>query len=179
MEICNLKPIFSPKARDHLEKYWRLSVQFYEQGDDALAAFFSITLMEEVGKVAIIGGYQLTGAFDTGSFYNHRKKYIDAVYRTLLVNARVTRIYGHLEKKFAGWFREGKLFHIRNNSLYLDFEHNDLIVPEDAISKEDAFLLVCFAGEVYGEIQGTLAGTGTEDWERITDEIDNFRKRNG
>jgi AbiV family abortive infection protein len=179
MEIFDFKSRFSQRARQHLEKYWRLSRQFYEQGDHSLAAFFGITLMEEVGKVVILGNYQLGSDLDQKSFYNHRKKYMYAVYSTILVNSRVTRIYGDQEKKFARWFRRGKLFSIRNNSLYLDFKHDNLRVPEDTVSKEDAFLLVCVAGEVYGEIQGLLTGAGLDEWKRIINEIDAFRQRNG
>lgn len=47
--------MISNDARLHLIKYWNLSVSFFEEADYALASFFAITLMEEVGKVIILG----------------------------------------------------------------------------------------------------------------------------
>ena len=154
-------------------------MNFFEHGDYALAAFFGITLMEEVGKVVILGYHQSGGRFDKGGFYSHSKKYMHAVHHTLFMNSRVTRIYGDLEREFAEWFRKEKLFSIRNNALYLDFKHKQLLVPEDVIAKDEAYLLVCMGGEIYAEIQGQFTGTGPDEWERILHEMDAFRQRNG
>jgi len=46
------------------------------------------------------------------------------------------------------------------------------------VLKEDALLLVCIAGEVYGEIQGSFLGTGPAEWQRILREVDLFRESN-
>src|SRR4051812_203330 len=108
--------MLSVEAREHLNKYWRLSRQFFNDGDFALAAFFAITLIEEVGKVIILGNQTLSGELDKKGFRNHRTKYTYAVFSTLFVNSRVTRIYGKYEKRFAKWFREDELFTIRNSS---------------------------------------------------------------
>jgi AbiV family abortive infection protein len=62
------------QAREHLEKYWRLSVRFFDQEDFALAAFFATTLIEEVGKVVILGNQNLSGDLDKKGFRDHRKK---------------------------------------------------------------------------------------------------------
>jgi hypothetical protein len=97
---------------------------------------------------------------------------------TLLVNSRVNRVYGNQEDRFARWFRDNELFNIRNRLLYLDLDKSTTIVPHKVIKRDDAFLLVCFAGEIYGEIQGSFTGTDTEEWQRILDEIDLFRKVN-
>jgi len=165
------------EARDHLERYWHLARRFFEEGDLALAAFFAITLIEEVGKIVILGNKDLSGRLDERGFFNHQRKYAYAVGMTLEVNARVTRIYGRLESRFATWFREGTLFDIRNAALYLELRNGSLVVPNRAISRSDALLLVCIAGEVYGEIQGGYTGIGPEEWERIISEVDEFRER--
>lgn len=167
------------QAREHLEKYWRLSVRFFDEGDFALAAFFSTTLIEEVGKVIILGNRTLSGELDKKGFRDHRKKYAYAVFTTLFVNARVSRVYGDQEDRFAGWFRDGELFGIRNSSLYMELGPDGVVVPEQAVDKRDAYLLVCFGGEVLAEIQGGYVGTGPEEWKRLIGEVDAFRQANG
>ena len=42
--------MLSPEGRRHLERYWQLSVRFFHELDFALATFFAITLIEEVGR---------------------------------------------------------------------------------------------------------------------------------
>jgi hypothetical protein len=49
--------------------------------------------------------------------------------------------------------------------------------PGEAVSKEDAFLLVCIAGEVYAEIQGYYTGTGPNERGRILTEVDEFSRK--
>ncbi len=166
------------RAREHLEKYWRLSVRFFDEGDFALAAFFATTLIEEVGKVVILGNRRLSGELDKKGFRDHRKKYAYAVFSTLLVSARVSRVYGDQEDRFAQWFRDGELFGMRNSSLYMELMPEGVIVPEQAIDKRDAYLLVCFGGEILAEIQGGYVGTGPEEWKRLIGEIDVFREAN-
>lgn len=94
----------------------------------------------------------------------------------LLVNSRVSRIYGPEESRFARWFREGELFNIRNQALYLDLRDGEIVVPHKVVPRGDTFLLVCIAGEVYAEIQGHFVGTGPTQWERILREVDLFRQ---
>lgn len=161
-------------VKKHFEKYWKLSIKFFEESEFALASFFAITLIEEVGKLSIIRIESLGGTFENKEFYNHHQKYRIAAYDNLSNNSRVTRIYGEDESKFANLVNKDKLFIIRNNSLYLE---QNLIVPEKAVSKDIAFLLVCFAGEIYAEIQGESIGTGPDDWQRILKDVDEFRKK--
>lgn len=167
------------QAREHLEKYWILSVRFFEEGDFALATFFATTLIEEVGKVVILGNKTISGELDKKGFRDHRKKYVYAVFTTLFVNARVSRVYGDQEERFAKWFRNGELFGLRNSALYMESAPDEIIVPEQAISKRDAYLLVCFGGEVLAEIQGSYVGTGPDEWQRLVSEVDAFREANG
>lgn len=168
-----------PKAREHLEKYWARARESFEARDYPLAAFFAITLIEEVGKVVVLGNAKLSGELDRKAFRSHTAKYAHAVYSTLFVNSRVTHIYGDLESRFAAWFREGTLFEIRNSALYLEQVDDDLVVPSEAISKVDACLLVCIAGEVLAEIQGEYTGSGPEEWRNILRQVDQFRDAYG
>jgi AbiV family abortive infection protein len=166
-------------SRRHLEKYWQLSVDRFRAADFALAAFLAITLIEEVGKVVILEHATLGAELDRKGFYNHAEKYIYAVGATLAVNSRVTRVYGKEEARFAAWFREGELFKMRNRALYMELQGPDVVVPEKAIQRGDALLLVCIAGEVYAEIQGRFTGTGPEGWQRILADVDAFRATAG
>jgi AbiV family abortive infection protein len=164
-------------ARAHLEKYWRRSREMYVGGDFALAVFLAITLIEEVGKVVILEAAMKGDVAAQKEFRNHREKYINAVGATLAINSRVSRIYGKDEIRFGKWFRNGKLFAIRNSALYLELQGTNLVVPDQTINRADALLLVCIAGEVYAEIQGKQTGTGPAEWQRILSEIDQFRTR--
>jgi AbiV family abortive infection protein len=168
--------MLSPEGRRHLERYWQLSVRFFHELDFALATFFAITLIEEVGKIIILANAKLGSELDRKGFYDHGRKYAYAVYTTLLVNSRVSRIYGPEESRFASWFREGELFNIRNQALYLDLRDGEIVVPHTVVPRGDTFLLVCIAGEVYAEIQGHFVGTGPTQWERILREVDLFRQ---
>ncbi len=96
----------------------------------------------------------------------------------LFMNARVSRVYGDQEHRFAKWFQDGELFQIRNSALYMELASDSGIVPEQAIRKEDAYLLVCFGGEVLAEIQGSYTGTGPDEWQRLITEVNAFRQAN-
>jgi AbiV family abortive infection protein len=163
---------------DHLWKYWDLARSNFEAGEFPLATFLAITLIEEAGKSRLIRRASAGGFFDCKAFRSHEEKYAHAVISTLLINARVTRIYGPEEQRFAHWFRDGELFQIRNRALYAEFENGVVTVPRDVISRDDAFLFVCIAGEVLAEIQGETIGTGPSEWQDILSTIDEFRRRN-
>jgi len=168
--------MLSVQTIGHFRKYWNLSVRFFKEEDYPLATFFAITLIEEVGKIVILGNHSLSGELDKKGFRDHRKKYSYAVLHILLVNSRVSRIYGDDEKRFAKWFRDGELFTIRNNALYMEYSQTGVLLPEQVIPKEDAFLLVCISGEVFAEIQGTYTGTGADEWQQLLLEVDRFRQ---
>lgn len=166
------------RVLQHLERYWQLACRSYNESDWPLATFFAITLIEEVGKVVIMGNAKLGAELDRKSFYRHEEKYVYAVYSTLLVNARVSRIYGGDEARFAKWFTSGELFRIRNRALYMELKETELLAPQEMVPREDAFLLVCIGGEVLAEIQGVhYTGTGPDDWQRLLGEVDAFRRR--
>jgi hypothetical protein len=56
------------------------------------------------------------------------------VFETLSVNARVSRVYGDHEDKFATWFRD--------SALYIELGPNDaIVVPEQAVDKRGAYFL--------------------------------------
>lgn len=163
------------KIRIHLLKYWERSKSAFAANDFPLATFLAITLIEEVGKIIILGNEKLGGELDKKGLSNHKKKYMHAVYSALYINHRVTKIYGEFESKFANWFRNDKLFEIRNSALYLEKEGQ--VTPEEAINAEDTSLIVCIAGEVLADIQGGYLGTGPDDWHNLIEDVDSFRKK--
>jgi len=170
--------MISEQHREHLEKYWGLSRRFFQEGDYALASFFAISLIEEVGKIIILGNEDITGKFDKQAFYRHQSKYIYAVSTTLLINSRISRIYVENENHFAEWFREEKLFKLRNQALYAEISPKGVLLPKQMIAPKDSFLLVCIGGETLAEIQGTYIGSGANAWNRLIDEVDIFREGN-
>ena len=166
-------------ARDHLAKYWLRARESFQNADYPMAAFFAITLIEEVGKVVLLGNSALEADLDQRAFRNHRQKYAYAVGVALVVNSRLRRVYGDLESRFAAWFREGELLEIRNRALYLEYLDGAPVVPSEMISKEEACLLVCISGEILAEIQGHYTGAGPQEWQSILAEVDEFREAYG
>ena len=167
------------KVYEHLNSYWQRSKDAFKSKDYPIAAFFAITLIEEIGKIVILGKEKIEAKLDKKAFRDHRKKYIYAVYSAILVNSRITRIYGDFESKFAFWFKEKRLFSIRNSALYLEKVGKKITIPLEAVSKQDAFLLVCIAGEVLAEIQGDFTGSGPKEWRYFINQVDVFRKTFG
>jgi len=175
MKRTNHPSMLTDATRAHYEKYWRLAREMYVAGEYPLAAFLAITLIEEIGKIPLLEEALGGNAEAKKEFRSHRDKYVNAVGATLAVNMRVSRVYGRDESRFAQWFRDGKLFQMRNSALYLELRGAHLVAPEEVIKRADALLLVCIAGEVYAEIQGRQTGTGPTEWQRILAEIDAFR----
>ncbi len=171
--------LYSSNVLDHLKKYWILSKRFFEENDYALALFFSVTLIEEVGKIIYININKFLNIKNINKkiIRSHKKKYIQAVRSTLVVNSRVSRIYKEKESKFAEWFRKGKIFEFRNKALYMELVDSKIQIPNKIISKEDSFLFVCISGEIFAEIQGNIIGTDAEAWKAILEEVDDFRKK--
>lgn len=163
-----------PTANRHLLGYWDRCRSAFISGDFPVAAFFAITLIEEVGKLPMLAFREPGGTTDR-AFRDHNKKYQSAVGWTLIVNSRVSRVYGKREDIFARWFQDGELMRIRNAALYLEVKGDRVITPEEAVGGDTAFLLVCFAGECLAEIQGSVTGTGPDEWKRLLGEVDDFR----
>lgn len=55
MELGRYEPsMLTEAAKAHYEKYWHLARELFISGDYPLAAFFAITLIEEVGKTVAL-----------------------------------------------------------------------------------------------------------------------------
>jgi AbiV family abortive infection protein len=163
------------RANQHLIETWKSAAKHYKNNNHQLAGFLAITIIEEVGKFNLFYDGELQNELSKKKFYNHKEKYRIAVGSTLLVNSRVSRIYTEKEKIFANWFREDKLFEIRNKCLYIEHENGIPKIPQDMVTSDECHLLVCIAGEVLAEIQGEMAGTGPEEWNKMIKCVDEFR----
>lgn len=181
--------MITEKIHRHLERYLKRAINSFENEDNPFAFFCGATLIEEIGKIGSIGfflnyaerigfvekGIDLTSKSAQQQFRNHRSKQILAVGLTLSVNSRVSRIYGKAESRFARWYREEKFFQKRNESLYVEVRGSEeLQVPDDAISRDDSFLMVCMAGECLAEIQGEMIASDHSEHQRILDVINSF-----
>ena len=153
------------KLNLHLENYWYQARFFYNQNNYPLAAFFSITLIEEIGKTIMLYHNQIA------KFRDHHAKYHLAVILNLYVNSRVTKN----EKKFASWLKSDELFEIRNRALYATIRKDKILFPKEMISKKEAHLLVCMAGEILAEVQGEYTKTTPNEWHKVLKEIEEFR----
>lgn len=56
---------------------------------------------------------KLGAKLDMKNFSDHSTKYTYATYEILVGNARVARVYGKNQSRFATWFRENKSFRIQ------------------------------------------------------------------
>ena len=128
--------------------------------------------------MVVLGNAALSGKLDKKALRDHRSKQKHGVTYILLVNSRVSRIYGRAEDRFAQWFRDDELFCIRNRALYLELGQEGLVCPDRAIGKEDSYLLVCFAGEILAEIQGGYTAIESEKWQALLAKVDSFRETN-
>lgn len=182
--------MITKKIHRHLERYLRRSICSFESEDYPLSFFCAATLIEEIGKIGSIGALNFASRFglvDGGldlttrdaqrEIRNYRSKQVAAICSTLRVNSRVSRIYREAESRFARWYRDEVFFRKRNAALYVEVGGPEVLrVPDDAISKDDAFLMICMAGECLAEAQGEMIASEHSEHQRILDVVDVFRE---
>ncbi len=180
-----------PNVRKHGEKYWQLCRQFFSQTDYALAFFFALTLIDETGTQVILSlptvlnatllknkGVAIDESVPVDIDRLSREEKREMVIRmTMYINSRVRRLYPTEDAKFGEWFREAKLPELAVKALYIHGTDKAPLVPSTVISREDAFAMVCIAGEIYAEVQGQFTGVNPTEWQRILEEIDGFREK--
>lgn len=188
--------IIDPAVRNHVERYWKLARQFFIQADYALALFFAITLIDETGKMVLLGvphhhetfGLEKPSAKKISKEEQERfEEMVDmdvlgtpremVIRMTMPVNSRVARIYKEEDRQFGEWFREKKFPQLLKDSLSMSGSGGDVKVPSKTITRFEAFTMVCIAGEIYAEVQGQFTGVRPTEWERILKEIDDFREK--
>jgi len=107
----------------HLEKYWEICKNYYEDSEFCLSTFFAITVLEEVGKLHLLAMEDMRR--ELKGFRNHKEKYDQAMF-TLMINdinglklreiLKITckNIYNGNKTRLAN-----QLFEIRNDIFYI------------------------------------------------------------
>jgi len=96
---------------EHVERMWADACEFYTRGNYPFAAFFSILVIEEIGKLSRLAEdlmhYDLPrAAAQSGTVErSHRRKHFMGVVSGALINARLERVLAQL-RRFDPPFRD-------------------------------------------------------------------------
>ncbi len=146
-----------------VEHLWDEACCFYRSKQYALATFFSILAIEEIGK---LGGlwYDLL-AWDRPPKPNnkdlgllgrdHRKKHFMGVVAGAVINARLDRILGIKNiRRLLQDAESGKIERVRQSCLYIDVIDGTARLPQEQISEDTARFFTVLSGELWAEILG-------------------------
>jgi AbiV family abortive infection protein len=145
----------------HVEDLWAKACKSYRSLDFPLAAFLSILVIEEIGKLSNIG-LELVN-FDESYKENlinkvdrsHRKKHFIGVMSGALINNRLDRILG--KETIRRILHEAESDHfekLRQSCLYIDHLNGTPVVPSKIIDEERAKTMVVLSGELIAEVLG-------------------------
>jgi AbiV family abortive infection protein len=145
----------------HVERMWADACQFYMGGNYPFAAFFSILVIEEIGKLSRLFEdlihYDVPRAVvQSGTVErNHRRKHFIGVVSGALINARLDRVLGQeVIRKILHQAESDELEKIRQSCLYVDVQDGRAVIPSEAIDAECARVLTVLAGELMAEVLG-------------------------
>ena len=161
----------------HVEAQWRAASELCLSGNFPLAAFVSILVIEEIGKLTHLGEDLIW--FDAGErrgrgsgvARDHHRKQLIGVLSGALVNARVDRVLGlDVVRRILGEAKNNVLERTRQSCLYIDIGRGGPVLPEEVVSEERARELTVLAGELMAE------GLGNFPWEfdRMLDRVVRF-----
>lgn len=155
----------------HFDMDWSRARELFEQGDYPLAVICATTLIDELGKVVQIG-------VEGEATKNHGRRYLYSLTFGTAFKSRIHDLYAGDDKRVREIVRPSRLFEMRNKAMYFELENGIWVTPEEAIDRDDALLLVGFAGELYAEAYRRVGGPALAKWETITSEADAFRAFN-
>jgi AbiV family abortive infection protein len=145
----------------HVEGMWAEACQFYTVGNYPFAAFFSILVIEEIGKLSRLAEDLLhydvpRVAAQSGTVErSHRRKHFIGVVSGALINARLDRVLGKdIIRKILHQAESDELEKIRQSCLYIDVQDGRAVTPSEAIDAERARVLTVLAGELMAEVLG-------------------------
>ncbi len=69
----------------------------------------------------------------------------------------------------------GRIEQVRQSALYADHDGTQPVIPDLAITREDALFYIVLAGEVMAEILGAVP----EMWSELLDEVKAFEAQHG
>jgi AbiV family abortive infection protein len=145
------------KCVQHVENLLEDANLLYQNKSYGSSTFFSISAIEEIGKV-IVGSYAKlpeTGErVKTDLLRDHRNKEIIGTNYTITMGERLQNAIGQkMMEKIIEFAQQGKLKQLRESSIYCDKDKtsNRLIVPMDIISKEFSRAMLLFAIESFDD----------------------------
>jgi AbiV family abortive infection protein len=145
----------------HVEHLWASASQTYKLGNFPIAAFMSILVIEETGKLVRLGQdlilYDAPKETTAISVLdrNHRRKHFIGVVSGALINSRLDRVLGKdVVKKLLHEAESDELEKTRQSCLYIDIKDGNPVTPSQQIDEDRARTLVVFAGELMAEVLG-------------------------
>lgn len=166
----------------YVEKLWAEACRLYKHENFPLATFFSILIIEEIGK--------LTNLAQDLIFYDvprpairvntverdHRVKHFIGVVSGALINARLDRVLGKdVIRKILHWGESNELEKMRQSCLYIDMKDGRAVTPDECIDAERARVLTVLAGELIAEVLGYFPW----EFERLRDNAIAFERAIG
>ena len=161
----------------HVEAQWRAASELCLSGNFPLAAFVSILVIEEIGKLTHLGDDLVW--FDAGErrergrgvARGHRRKQLIGVLSGALVNARLDRVLGlDVVRRTLEEAESNVLERTRQSCLYIDIGRGGPVLPEEVVSKERAWELTVLAGELMAEVLGYFPW----EFDRMLDSVVRF-----
>jgi AbiV family abortive infection protein len=166
----------------HVEHLWASASQAYKLGNFPIAAFMSILVIEETGKLARL--YQDLILYDAPRETtaisvvdrNHRRKHFIGVVSGALINSRLDRVLGKdVVKKLLHEAESDELEKTRQSCLYIDTKDGNPVTPSQQIDEDRARTLVVFAGELMAEVLGHFPW----EFERMIENVSAFEREIG
>jgi len=166
----------------HVEKRWADACHLYTLGSFPLAAFVSILVIEEVGKLASLAQDLLlydvprAASGDGAVERSHRRKHFIGVVSGALINARLDRVLGKdVIRKLLHEAESDDLEKTRQSCLYIDIQDGRAVTPGERIDAERAQVLTVLAGELMAEVLGYFPW----EFERMLDNVIAFERAIG
>ncbi|OBP74352.1 hypothetical protein BAE39_18595 [Mesorhizobium loti] len=145
----------------YVEKLWTDACELFHRGNFPMAAFMSILVIEEVGKLTRLAeeliylDAPLPIARHPVVEKSHRKKHFISVMSGALVNARLERILGkNTVRRVLHEAESDELEKTRQQCLYVDMAEGRAVTPTERIGEPRARELTILAGELMAEILG-------------------------
>ena len=166
----------------HVEKLWADACQLYTLRNFPLAAFISILVIEEVGKLARLAEdlifYDVPRAApqDDAVERSHRRKHFIGVVSGALINARLDRVLDKdVIRKILHQAESDELEKTRQGCLYIDMQDGRAVTPSERIDAERARVLTVLAGELMAEVLGHFPW----EFDRMLDNVIAFERTIG
>jgi AbiV family abortive infection protein len=166
----------------YVEKLWADACELFHRGNFAMAAFMSILVIEETGKLTRLAeeliylDAPLPIAGNPAVQKSHRKKHFIGVMSGALVNARLERILGKdTVRRILHEAESDELEKTRQRCLYIDMENGRAVTPTERIDEPKARELSILAGELMAEILGHFPW----EFERMMQSVVAYERRLG